>query len=226
MAHFAGPRLVGIAEIFDEYGQSIAMTTLALREEEKDIIFHDKDYHLSLEQFSKVMISLLDDYKIKMDGNYPEHIIIHKTSFFNDVEKGAVSEFSVHPIEFTLVYICSGWANLWTLITDDKKEPQRGCYWRMSDDKALIYTSGILQKLTTYTAPGIPVPMVLIKQSDSSISIDEICKQVMLLTKLNWNSTNSYEREPVTISHARKIVDLLRAGLDPFDIPKDIRYFI
>jgi hypothetical protein len=219
-------RLIGIAEIFDEYGQSIAMTTLAVREEDRDVRFFDKDYHLSQEQFSKVMITLLEDYKIKMGGNYPEHIIIHKTSAFDDAEKAAVDKFADHPIEFTLVHICSGFANLWSLITDDKKEPRRGCYWRMSEDKSLIYTSGILQNLPSYAFPGIPIPMVLIKQDNSPISIDEICKQVILLTKLNWNSTNSYEREPVTISHARKIVDLLRAGLDPFDIPNDIRFFI
>ena len=138
-------RLIGIAEIFDEYGQSIAMTTLAVREEDRDVRFFDKDYHLSQEQFSKVMITLLEDYKIKMGGNYPEHIIIHKTSAFDDAEKAAVDKFADHPIEFTLVHICSGFANLWSLITDDKKEPRRGCYWRMSEDKSLIYTSDILQ---------------------------------------------------------------------------------
>ena len=161
-----------------------------------------------------------------MDHNYPERIVIHKTSSFNDAETEAIKSFSAHSIIFTLVYICSGHSNLWHLITANMKEPPRGCYWRMSDDRALIYTSGILQNQSSFFLPGIPTPMILYKQDDSGTSIDEICKQIMLLTKLNWNSTNSFEREPVTLSHARKIVALLRAGLDPFDIPTDMRFVI
>ena len=99
-------------------------------------------------------------------------------------------------------------------------------YKRQNNNKALLYTSGLLSNRKSYYLPGSPRPYIVNLESESNFTIKQICLQILELTKLNFNSTNTYSKEPVTLLHSRDIVDLLRAGLEPFNIPTDPRYFL
>jgi hypothetical protein len=181
--------------------------------------FDDEDLHLTQKQLETIFTTLIQDYRTRMDDNPPEHVIVHKISSFNETEKSSFDSLSKnYPIEFSLIYADTH--SLWSLITNNKREPVRGTYWKMTNNRALLCTSGIIDGQGSYSLPGIPYPLVLTEEGSSKFTMDEICKQVMRLTKLNWNSVNTYEREPVTIAHSRKVVDLLRAGLEPSDVPR------
>ena len=43
---------------------------------------------------------------------------------------------------------------------------------------------------------------------------------------MDWNNTNLMIRMPVTIKYASNIVGILKAGLQPDEVVKDIRYYI
>ncbi len=216
-------RLIGVAEIFDEYGQTISMKCMSVKEIEKEERFSDKDIHLSYEAMQKTVISLLTDYYDSHKKSWPEFVVIHKTSYFDLNEKKALDELSEYPFKIRTIHIYTGQECIWNVITGGK-EPKRGQVCKISQEKALVYTSGILQNFDNYFIPGMPLPL-LIEDESVEKDIDLTCEEIIKLTKLNWNSTNSYEKFPVTISHSRKIVNLLRAGLD-IDNPIDLRFFL
>ncbi len=218
-------RLVGVAEIFDEYGQTISMKCMAIREIELDDFFEDKDYHLSTEKLNTILTNLLSDYYESHGKRWPSSVVVHKTSLFDTDEIKAIELFEDYPFSLRIIHLHSGNSYLWNLITDGK-EPKRGLYCKLNDSKALVYTSGILQNFDKYYMPGMPSPLLIEDQSKTK-NIELSCEEVMKLTKLNWNSTNTYERVPVTISHARKIIDLLRVGLLLDEkYPIDLRFFL
>lgn len=219
--------LVGIVEIFDGYGLSLSMevnevTTIPDREIRKN------DMHLSSEQLTEIIRSSITRFSDKYDGNHPERVIVHKTTYFNQSELDSLAALPEFNVELAFVYINS-YGNGFNLIKDSKDaSPPRLTYWECDNSRALLYTKGPDDRGRSID-PFLPQPLWVEVQAvsdGSEYSIDQACKDIVKLTKLNWNSVVSYEREPATISRSRKIVDLLRAGLSLRNIPTDIRYFL
>ncbi|MDP4092825.1 MAG: hypothetical protein Q8920_05620 [Bacillota bacterium] len=218
-------RLVGIAEIFDEYGQSISMKCMNIKNKDLSESFNeDKDYHLSTQLMEHTVYSLLYDYYECHNNNWPQEVIIHKTSSYNNEELQAIGNLKDYPFKIKPVRIYSNGSYLWNIIKSGTI-PTRGLYFTIESNKVLLYTSGLIGSQSKYFFPGMPYPL-LVEDQSTDYDMEKVSEQIIQLTKLNWNSTNSYEREPVTISHARKIINLLKAGLPENNIPTDIRYFI
>jgi len=215
-------RLIGIAEIFDNYGQFISLRSISLKEISNDEFFDRGDHHLSKDQLSTLVEKLMEDYRKTLDGNYPKNLVIHKTNRFNNEEKDIAEYFDNYPFDLSLIHIQTD--HEWHLLKE--KEPTRGTYWEIANTTALLYTAGILDKQSKYFLPGSPLPLILNEDYSDNFSLRELAEQILVLTKLNFNSTNSYSKDPVTILHSRKIVALLRAGMSNIDIPKDPRYFL
>ena len=214
-------RLIGVAEVFDEFGQSISMRAMTLKTEELTYFFEDKDCHLSKELLSINIQKLVGEYISTHEGEKPNQVIIHKTTSFNDEELEAVF---TQPFETRPIHIVSDSSCVWNLVKTNPP-PRRGLYYKIDASVAILYTSGVLQGQQSYFLPGMPHPL-LVRDLSKNCDINLTCRQIMYLTKLNWNSTNTYEREPVTVSHARKLVKLMKAGLNENEVPTDLRYFL
>jgi hypothetical protein len=218
-------RLIGIAEIYDEYGQTICFKCVAIKEYDLDAFIEDKDYHLSFEMMQSITLTLINEYYESHKDNWPKRVVIHKTSSYNSDEKDALEIFKEHPFSVNCIYIHSKNSYLWNLITNGP-EPNRGTYFQFDEKKALLYTSGILQEQKKYIMTGMPSPLLIEDQSENK-NISLACEEILKLTKLNWNSINTYERYPITISHAKKIIQLMRVGLTMDDTsPMDLRFFL
>ena len=215
-------KLIGIAEIFDSYGQYLSQRSISIKEINLSEKVRSKDLHLTAKQFTMLTTALLNDYKQTNDNNYPSNLVVHKTSDFNDNEQNLLKSFKDYPIDFSLVYIQTD--HPYHIITEDNIEPTRGLYWRKSDNESFLYSSG--SSAGKYYLPNAPIPLYVNLIYSSNFSIDQITDQIIGLTKLNFNSTNTYSKEPVTLIHSRKIVDLLRAGLSTQNIPEDPRFYL
>lgn len=219
--------LIGIVEVFDGYGMSLSINVSELKVSRHGEI-EDRDKHLNQETFVKVIQNAISDYSHKYNGNHPEKVVVHKTTEFNEEESSVLEKLTDYAIEFNLIYVDSYGKGLHLLKDDYSSPPGRLIYWKYEDTKALLYTKGPDERGRTID-PFLPSPMMveLCKTSEgSTYDIDQACSDIIKLTKLNWNSVVSYEKEPVTISHSRKLVALLRAGLDLKNAPTDIRFFI
>lgn len=227
-------RLVGVAEIFDCYGQFVAIRSITIKEAYLDQVIKEKrDIHLQKEQMEGLIVALLTDYYTFMDNTFPDSLVIHKTTYFNKYEKLAIENLSAYPVMISLVYAQK--SSNWNIINEIPIEPTRGTYYieptrgtyfKINSNSALIYTSGIMQGQSKYFLPGSPRPYLIHLENESNFELEELLTQIMELSKLNFNSTNTYSKHPVTLLHARNIVDLLRVGLDSNDIPTDPRFFL
>ncbi len=60
-----------------------------------------------------------------------------------------------------------------------------------------------------YQGYKIPSPIVIRPDEQSSTPIEEIAKEVLAFTKLDWNSSHFCKKFPVTIEVSRSVGDVL-----------------
>ena len=96
----------------------------------------------------------------------------------------------------------------------------QGAFW-------FLYTTGYIPSLGTYPGATIPEPLgIEIVKSDSNYNL--ICKDILALTKLDWNTADFCRREPVTLSVSKKVGEILSELNENEDIdpPSGYRHYM
>ena len=72
-----------------------------------------------------------------------------------------------------------------------------------------LYTTGYLPSLGKYPHGHVPSPLQIAGHVGDTTKSD-LLREVMVLTKMNWNSANVGGLEPITLRFARLVGDVLR----------------
>ena len=87
--------------------------------------------------------------------------------------------------------------------------PLRGTLLTLEDSQMLLYTRGSVQFFETY--PGLYVPVPLLIRSESTEQTQKfLAKEILALTKMNWNNTQFDGSDPVTLRASRQVSAVLR----------------
>lgn len=65
-----------------------------------------------------------------------------------------------------------------------------------------MYTVGFVPYLEMYPGPRISSPLEILEIHGDDDFI-QVAKEIMVLTKLNWNGTKFFSQEPITIKFSR-----------------------
>jgi hypothetical protein len=163
-------------------------------------------------QSASLMAELLEKYKDRA-GMYPARVVIHKTSTYQpEEEEGFRSASQMHVPACELVWMRS---TAFRLIRKGMQEPWRGTLCTVGDE-SYLFTSGYVAWWDEYPGPHIPAPLEI--GSSGSMDLRERARELLALTKMNWNSTDGLGRYPITISFARK-VGMLMTELSENQVP-------
>ena len=203
-----------LAQIFDELGNG-----LILRGTPVDLDKDDRIPRLSEEQAYDLLTAALDEYRVAM-RNYPARVVVHKSSHFSGAEisglESAAREAHIDAVDFVTVM-----DSKLRLYRDGNYPPYRGTLARLDDDRQLLYTRGAVWCYQTYPGLYVPKPIELrIVRSEESPNY--IAKEVLGLTKMNWNNTQFDGKYPVTLGCSRKVGEIMKY-LGDTDTPQ-IRY--
>lgn len=209
--------LVGLAEIFDVFGESV---TIRVVEEEFE---SEVGYHLSREKAKTLIETAIKGYESEKQEK-PKRVIIHKTTDFNEDEKQGV-EAALQNIPYDLVHIQLNTSL--RLIPERDFPPNRGTFWDLETEggKGILYTTGYVESFRTYPGAATASP-IEINRNYGETELKKLAEQILGLTKMNWNTTALMNKEPVTIEYARKVNDVLKTGLKAEGFLKDFRYYI
>ena len=207
--------LVGLAEVFDVYGESVTIKAV------EDAFDSDVGYHLSKGKAERLIKTAIDGY-ISEKYEKPKKVIIHKTSLFNEEEKiGA--EKALQSALYDLVHIQLNTSL--RLIPKKGYPPDRGTFWKIKDERGVLYTTGYVEEFGTY--PGVATASPIeINRNYGETKTKILAEQIYGLTKMNWNTTALMNKEPITIGYARKVVDMLKTNIKAERILKDFRYYV
>lgn len=102
----------------------------------------------------------------------------------------------------------------------------RGMAYIESDDRGYLWTTGYIPHLQTNPFPGIPIP-VCIEICKGDADIRTVLQDIYALTKLNYNSCFYGDGEPITLSFADNIGEILTAGpIEKDEAPLSFKFYI
>jgi len=169
------------------------------------IIDENNAPHVSESDAAKLVEKAVEIYK-RNCGVAPKRVVIHKTSRFNDEEKQGfkIGSKDIHEIDL----VAFGTRSI-KLVRWGHEPPVRGTMVRLPDRSVLLYTFGYIPYLEVYPGPRVPSPLEILEHHGTT-QIDAICREILALTKLNWNNAKFCSKAPITIAFARRVGEIIR----------------
>jgi len=217
--------LVGLAEVFDEFGEHVTIEAVDCRAEAHEFFETEGEYHLEAVKAEQLIKLAVESYR--NDRNkLPEVLTIHKTTSFKRGERDGFLRGGVDKVN--LVHV-KGKTHL-KLIPDGGYPPKRGTFWKIDERTGLLYTTGVVsigKQFHDETYPGLGVAHPLELETCHAVSIiEDIALDLLKLTKMSFNSTKVMLREPITLGLAEKVVQVLKTGITPEGVFKDFRFYM
>lgn len=169
-----------------------------------------KQFHLDQAAAARLVGTVLNEYKNR-HGKVPAELFIHAKSSFNDDEWAGFRE-SCRGTSTNVVgvQISDAWDQL-KLFRPGAYPVIRGTAMAVNEKSGFLWTSGFVPRLGTYMGPDTPNPLqVSIRRGEASL--ETVMRDVLALSKINFNTCLFNDREPVTIRFADAIGDILAAA--------------
>jgi len=201
-----------LAQVFNENGKGVILRGTPVMKD-KD----DRKPHLSFEQAYSLLREALSKYKFAT-GMIPGRLVLHKTSkYYEDEIDGfekALEEFKI--TEYDIITLMETELRFFR---NNLYPPVRGSLFSLSEERHILYTRGSVHQYQTYPGMYIPAPLE-IRIVKKVSSVKTICREILGLTKMNWNSTQFDNKYPITIGCARKVGEIMKY-LGEKDVPKE-----
>jgi len=217
----------GLAKIFNTYGEYVDIAALDF--ESKDFVIDPitDNLYLNYDSMRSLVAKALRYYREKYgEEKYgsPLTVVIHKTTDFKEDEIRAARDAVGSTTTLDLVHIVT---NPMPRILGESQASPRGSFYQDENEPntALLYTTGYVSEEGTYPGVGSPAPLEL-RRDYGNTELSILGMQVFSLTKMDWNTTRVMLREPVTIKYARKVSDVIKAGLKAEELVRDLRYYM
>lgn len=194
--------MTSMAQVFDERGEG-----LIVRGGRVELSKDDRTPHLNAEDSHSLLTDALWQYR-REHRNTPARVVVHKSSSFNAQElEGFLKAAAERDVEYPdLISMRRSGTRLFRQGT---YPPLRGTVLHLDDRTTCLYTKGSVDFFRTY--PGMYVPRPLeIQRAHSEQTSGFLAREVLALTKMNWNNTQFDGGEPITRMAADRVGDVLK----------------
>jgi hypothetical protein len=197
----AGNLATSSAQVFDERGEGIIV-----RGGQAKLTKGDKRPYLEAADAEKLLLDALKRYRAE-HHNLPARVVIHKSSRFRTEEIEGLQRAADTERITALELVAIGSSR--TRVSAHKHAPLRGTHIVLDGRHQVLYTSGSVPFYEFYPGPYVPQPLgITLQQSEQSA--EQHAREILALTKLNWNNSRLDGRDPITMRAARSIGTILR----------------
>lgn len=202
------------SQVFDAEGSGLEFVAY----EADGVHMLGKNPFLRRDQMLKVMARSLAIYQRKHSGDPPRRIVVHKNTEFRPDEIEGVFDAlpNANSIELVHVQQSCGWRGV--LIAGPQRPHgypcQRGTTFQLGSHEALLWTQGNLPAVSNgkdyyKEGKGTPEPLLLVRHTGLG-GIDDLCRETLALTKMDWNNDGPYDRLPVTLNFAGTLATIVK----------------
>lgn len=210
--------LTSVAQVFNERGEGLIVQGGNARVERSD-----NTPHLTEEESYKLLTAALASYR-REHRTVPARLVIHKTSYFDDAEiAGCKSAADENRIE--LLDLVSVRRSRINLLNSTVVATPRGTMLQLDKKTGLLYLSGTVPYYKVYPGMYIPRPLEFTLDYGEVAPLD-LAREILELSKLNFNNTRFDGGDPITIRAARHVGDILKHVEPTRNIQSRFRYFI
>jgi hypothetical protein len=194
--------LTSMAEVFNERGYG-----MIVRGASPSLLTEDRQPHLSESDAYNLLGFALDLYR-EEHHTLPARVVVHKTSRFDHMElrgfSKAVEARGIDSADFITINKA-----LTRLFRFGAYPPLRGTLMELDDKNYILYTRGSVDFFATYPGMYVPRPLGLhFDQIEQTAKF--VAREILTLTKMNWNNTQFDNAFPITIEAARRVGEILR----------------
>ena len=218
------------SQVFDAEGSGLEFVAY----EANDVKLFGRNPFLRREQMAKVMARSLSIYQRKHSGDLPRRVVVHKSTEFRNQEVDGVFDAFPGADDIELVHVQQrcGWRGV--LIPEKDAVHgypcHRGTTFQLGENDALLWTQGNLPEVASgrdyyKEGKGIPEPLLLVRHAGLG-AMDDLCRETLALTKMDWNNDGPYDRLPATLNFADTLALIVKRmpRLQPHSYP--VRLFM
>lgn len=186
---------------------------------------NNREFHLKRDAAREVVNLAIETYKQKnYDRKPPSELFIHGRVRFDDEEwegfRSAVSD------ETNIVGVRINRGTHLKLYSPGDYPVLRGTAHVSTEKEAYLWTVGFVPRLQTYLGKEVPNPL-LIDICRGKADILQVVRDILALTKLNYNACIFADGEPVTLKFADAVGEILTAAPISKDTPPlPFKYYI
>jgi len=163
----------------------------------------DRQPYLNKSQAFAMMRDILHGYEMRT-GVKPKRVVVHKTSLYQPEEEAGFREGAKDIVPgCDLVWLRQ---TPFRLVRKGSEEPWRGTLCQIEDD-SYLFTSGYVPWWDEFPGAHIPAPLQI--GSAGSTDIEARSREILTLSKMNWNSSDGITRLPVTLLFAKKVGEIM-----------------
>jgi hypothetical protein len=191
------------AQMFDERGRGPILRGARAQTETKG-----RHPYLTAKDAEELVAQSITTYKAH-HRHVPARVVVLKTSRFRPEEAegidAALKKFGIEMADLLWVQESSPIA----VFRDGNYPVLRGTFIDLNG-KGLLYTRGSVPYYGTYPGLRVPRPLLLVPHENTDSGILTLAKDVLALTKVNWNTTQFDQKLPAPIKAAREVGRILK----------------
>lgn len=176
------------------------------------------EFHLTKDAAEELLAGTLDTY-MKQDGRKLTEIFLHARSGINDDEFEGFQRACPEGVKLIGIRVKKDRSGPRLFRYDDNPKAAhrgkypilRGTFWKRTERYGLLFTSGFKPRIASYDGFEVPAPLSITIQHGAT-DIEQVAKDILGLTKLNYNSCQLGESEPITVKYSDKIGEILLAN--------------
>ena len=184
-----------------------------------------KEFHLSSEAAKEVVRIAVETYREKSSNKRPpKELFIHGRIGFSDEEWDGFKS----AVDRTTKLIGVQIRNRGDLkIYSNLEYPMlRGMAHIQNERQAYLWTIGFVPRLQTFLGKEVPNPL-FVNVCRGRAPIEQVLKDILALTKLNYNTCQYGDGSPVTLRFADAVGEILTAGpVQPNSSPLPFKFYI
>ena len=190
---------------------------------------NEKTFHLDRSSAQSLLSMAIDAYHNK-HNQYPKELFIHGRTAFSDEEWHGFQDAIQQTPTTNLVGVMIKENDGFRLLKDNTNPKSqygvlRGLCLFVDEKSGYLWTKGFIPKTETANHLEIACPLH-IEINRGQASIETVMKDILSLTKLNYNACIFGDGLPVTLRFSDKIGDILTAIPDVNWAAKPFKYYI
>jgi hypothetical protein len=182
-----------------------------------------KEFHLTKEAARKLVEGVLRTYR-EQEGRPLKELFIHCRSRLSRGEFEGFAEGAPSDVKVVAVRVQQDRSGV-RAFREGRWPVLRGTWWRSEERSAFLWASGFKPRLGTYDGWEVPIPLRIdIQHGDADI--ETVGRDILGLTKLNFNACRLGEGQPVTVRYSDAVGEILVANPEVGARLPNFRYYI
>jgi len=181
------------------------------------------EHHLSKESARRLLAGILQTYD-EQHGKPLKEIFLHARSSLNDEEFSGYLEACPPGVNLIGIRVAPDRSGL-RLYRTGTRPVLRGSFWQLTERHGYLWGSGFKPRLRTYDGSEVPVPLSISIQRGEA-SLEQVARDILGLTKLNYNACKLGEFQPVTIRFSDEVGEILVTNRKSGKRHPNFKYYI